>query len=299
MMRSLSLNLRFAAYATLAFCIFAYEAIRTTVAASHESFGWVPQTTAPPWARIGFHAVIAATAVALCAACAYRAVVSMQLHITPNLSVATARNSTAEPRLARLLPATPDNRFTVQLNRLGDQRWWTMGAGLFLVTALPYWVLLAFVGHVAAVGPLYLALRIGRHLPAPVGAALVAAGVLGLMALRLLRRRQRRISAADKPAMAIIAFIAGAETWTSRQQWRACALYSLWLQKRGILPFLTLLTAIPSQRLLMAIYCRQLKAGWSHDDALSHVFTIRVARLVTALAFYAAFVAVKLWPYVH
>lgn len=295
--RSLMLNRRSAGWATLFFLLFVYEVQRAAEITTGR-FTWVPHvTSAPSWGRVGFHAALAAPAFVLCVRWAYRAIASMQLRITPHLTSANARQAVAGSWLARRLPLAPESSFTLQLNRLNDWRWWGLGAGLFLVTALPYWLLLGFVGHVVALGPIYLAIQAGRQLPWWLIALASGAGLIGLAARRRLNRRRRPL-AADKPALLILAFLAGSEQWTTRQRWRACLLYSLWLQRRGVFPFLTLVTAIPSQRLIMELYRREIYVGRSHDEALSHILTLRTARIIAALFFYAVVAVVKFWPFI-
>lgn len=291
---SIALDRRAATMAFLAFVVTAYQAWRVLILAPGRLDPFPFVTTAPMWARYGYHAAIMSTCLAACIVGAARAIRSLELHITPRLTVAQARSSVVGPRLAKWLPPAPTGAFTVRLNRLDDWRWWGLGAGLFVVSALPYWLLIWAVGHIAAVGPLYVAARIAHHLP-PWALALVA---LGGLAAAIWRRRTRtaRPAAVDKPALLLLAFVAGSEGWSTSQRWRVCLLYSLWLQGRGVFPLLTLLTAIPSQRLILALYRKEIQAGRAADAALSHVLTVRTARIAAALAFYAAVAVVKFGP---
>jgi hypothetical protein len=220
---SVTLNRRLSTVAAAAALLFFYETARL----ANQHLRWVPGTDAPQWARIVFHASIGGMAVALCAACAARVIASMQVHISPSLSGAKAREAISSRALRGHLPKLPQASFTLELTELGDWHLWRTGAVLFLITALPYWLLIAMVGHVVAFGIPYLAI----------------------------------------------------------QAWR---LFS-W----PVFPVLTALTAVPSHRFMLTVYCRQVGSGRSPDEALSHLFSIRVARLVTALAFYSSVTLIK------
>lgn len=292
---SLTLNRRYAILATLAFCVLAYELERTATAITGESL--IPQTSAPVWAKIVFHVGLGAPAMVLCIFWATSTIMSMHLHITPGLTIEGSRNSIVSHRIRRHLPYSPTGEgFTVKLNRLDDWHSWGLAGALFLITALPYWVLLVLFGRFVAIGPLYLAFRAIHLLPWPIT---VTAGAIGL-GVMVIRRHHRTefVSASDKTAMALVSFIAGADQWSNLGRWRASALYSLWLQKRGIFPLLTLITAIPCQRLMISLYDREWSAGKTRDEALSRILTLRVMRIVVAAAFYAAVLVVKLWPHV-
>lgn len=295
MARALTLNHRSATWATLFFLLFVYQAQRAVGIFTGRFDGMPHVAAAPSWARVGFHAAIGTVAVALCAKWAFRAIHSLDLRITPRLTADSARTAVAGRWLSNRLPPAPEGSFTVKLNRLSDWRWWSLGAGLFLVTALPYWLLLGLVGHLVALGPLYLVLQAGHHLPWWIVGPAAVAGIVGL-AVR--RRRARGLPAADKPALLLLAFLAGSEDWSAGQRWRACLLYSLWLQKRGVFPFLTLLTAVPAQRLIMGLYHREIEAGRSPDEALSHILTLRTARIGAAMFFYAVVAVINFWPYI-
>jgi hypothetical protein len=122
---SLTLNRRSAVWATLLFLVFAYEATRAAAAVTGH-FAWIPHVrVAPSWARVGFHAGLGAPAAAFCAVWAYRTIASMRLHITPRLTVASARETVAGSWFARRLPSAPNRSYRVQLNSLDDWRWWS------------------------------------------------------------------------------------------------------------------------------------------------------------------------------
>jgi hypothetical protein len=287
---SVTLNRRLSTVAAAAALLFFYETARL----ANQHLRWVPGTDAPQWARIVFHASIGGMAVALCAACAARVIASMQVHISPSLSGAKAREAISSRALRGHLPKLPQASFTLELTELGDWHLWRTGAVLFLITALPYWLLIAMVGHVVAFGIPYLAIQAWRLFSWPVAGGFLLLWLASLAARGLNRAQPHtRPRAPDRAALTIIAFAAGAESWSTRERWQACVLYSLWLQSRMVFPVLTALTAVPSHRFMLTVYCRQVWSGRSPDEALSHLFSIRVARLVTALAFYSSVTLIK------
>lgn len=279
MQPSIVVHRRSAMIAAATFLLFIYETARL----ANQHLQWVPVTDAPQWARAGFHASIACLAIAVCSICAFQVIRSMQIRITPSLTSAQARQVISARVLEKRMPELDQTRFTIRLALLGDWRTWCAGAGLFLVTALPYWVLLALFGRVVALGLPYLAVQAWRLFSWPTAGAFL---LLWLAFVLVPKPTDVRPTAADKAALTVIAFVAGSESWSGLDRWKVCVIYSLWLQRRGIFPLLTAVTAVPSLRVLIAVYCRLVGAGKSRDEALSHVLAIRVARLVTALAFY-------------
>lgn len=295
MTSSSAINRRFALLAFALFWGFAYQTERMSGVITGR-FSWIPHVAAAPlWFRLGFHAVFAAMVGLLCAFCSWRAITSIRLDISTHLTAAKARQAVVGSRLAPHLPPATDGAYNIRLNQLNDWRCWTTGTGLFLMTLLPYWALLLVVGHGVAFGPLYAAIQIGHRLPWQFSAAAVTTILAARLLLRYLSAGPR-IRGADKAAMTIIAFAAGSERWTGWQLWLASVIYSFWLQTRGFFPFLTLLTAVPSQRIMLALYCRRVDSGDTQEDALSYIFTVRVTRVIAACGFYTMVLAIRLWP---
>lgn len=292
--RALTLSSRYAMLAALAFMCAGYQFLRSSAVIQNQHLTWVPQTTQPSLYRLSFHAAIGLLAAMLCIIWSIRAIASLRLRPTPAIPGATARQSVVSSKLARHLPPIPDGMFTVKLNSLGESRWWIGGAGLFLMTSLPYWLLWFAVGHIVAFGPIYLAVWLSRSLPLWLILALVMS--LGLVAIRVMRRRRNHDSTADRPALAIISFMAGSESWSSRERWRVSVLYSLWVQQKGVFPLLAFFTTIPAQRLMLEIYARKVRAGEPSEEAMSHILTIRTARLITAALAGIAITVIRIWP---
>ncbi len=297
--RAISLSPRYAVLSMLTLVWALYQFLRTSAVVAGHHLRWVPETTQPELYRIGFHIILGFPAAVLCAVWACQAIASMQMYITPHITATKARQIVAGSWFTRHLPSAPVGSFTIQFSRLNDTRIWASGIGLFLVTSLPYWLLLALFGHIVALGPLYLVGWIGHELPRWLSLGLLAAGLALLVIRRRFgRHRQRRASGADGPALAILTFMAGSEDWSSRQRWQASALYSLWLQKRGFFPLLTLFTAVPSQRLMLEIYTRRVKTGHTSEQAMSYILSLRTTRLIIAALVYLTIIFIRLWPHI-
>lgn len=201
------------------------------------------------------------------------------------LSGHEARRIWVSKALSRLLPAIEDAHYKLSIHPFRQWKVWCSASLTSLVTATPYYVLLTTLGKWAIINPASLVFMAAKR-----GNPLITVAVMILLATlafpRLRRRIQNRKNTArtrfrDRPYMSVIAFLAESETWTERERLKACVAYSLTLQCRGIFPVFTVLTAIASNRLFMAIYHSELARG-SREHALSHVITVRIARIFVA-----------------
>jgi hypothetical protein len=184
--------------------------------------------------------------------------------------------------LSRLLPPADDYKYELTASGFRNWRVWATALIAFVLTATPYYALVLTIGPWVAINPLFLAYLAGRHLhPAiPIGLALVVAW------RAIVRRRERRQTQSklhDRSYLNAIAFVGGSELLSPYERLKACFAHSLVLQRRGILPLITLFTAIPGNWLFMEVYRRQVRNGSDRDAALGHIVTVRTARIGIAL----------------